>query len=408
MINKKKDIRLGILWADPYCGNLGVAALAYSTAILFENVAKQTGLKFHYTFWGASRCGNDTINVIQKEIPIRSVRPFLGGNIQTFAKRCIQNPRRIGTPIFALDFLRYNLIADISAGDSYSDIYGIDRFRDMDFTKKWAHFLNKTYILLPQTLGPFYSEEARKKAAKSLSNAQFVFARDEISYNCSQELTKSKIEKTIDVAFFLPFLQSKDHCEKIKVGVNISGLLWEGGYTQNNQFELKVDYRSTVIKILKFFTDKKDVELHLIAHVIGDPNSIDEDTHVIESLHNHFPNTIIAPKFKTPIEAKSYISNMDFFTGARMHACIAAISSGCPVYPLSYSRKFNGLFCETLGYKMLGDLKNQSEREILTGLQSAFENREILKQEIAQIIHRRINPEKDRLIEILSKFIVTI
>ena len=41
---------------------------------------------------------------------------------------------------------------------------------------------------------------------------------------------------------------------------------------------------------------------------------------------------------------KNYISKMDFFIGARMHATIGALSSGVPVIPFSYSRKFEGLF----------------------------------------------------------------
>ena len=44
------------------------------------------------------------------------------------------------------------------------------------------------------------------------------------------------------------------------------------------------------------------------------------------------------------MEAKSYISKMDLFIGARMHATIAALSAGIPVIPFSYSRKFEGLF----------------------------------------------------------------
>ena len=52
----------------------------------------------------------------------------------------------------------------------------------------------------------------------------------------------------------------------------------------------------------------------------------------------------IAPPFNTPIEAKSYIANMDVFIGSRMHATIGSISSGVATIPFSYSRKFEGLF----------------------------------------------------------------
>ena len=53
---------------------------------------------------------------------------------------------------------------------------------------------------------------------------------------------------------------------------------------------------------------------------------------------------VLAPDFKDPIEAKSYISNMDVFIGARMHSTIGAISAGVATIPFSYSKKFEGLF----------------------------------------------------------------
>jgi len=61
-------------------------------------------------------------------------------------------------------------------------------------------------------------------------------------------------------------------------------------------------------------------------------------------LHKIFPTTIVVDPFDTAITAKSFISGMDVFTGARMHATIAAYSSGVPVIPFSYSRKFEGLY----------------------------------------------------------------
>ena len=406
MVNKNPKTHIGILWADPYCGNLGVAALAYSSVILFEKVADRTGKSFEYTLWGANHCGRSEIVFGNSKVSVRTVRPFLGGDFPTFLRRCFHNPIRIATPIFALDFFRYDLVADIGAGDSYADIYGIERFRNIDFTKQWSRRLHKKYILLPQTLGPFQSAEARKKAAYSMEHADLIFARDSMSYCCAQEmLPQKKIEQTIDVAFFLPYESSKYGSEKIRVGVNISGLLWEGGYTRDNQFGLKADYRQTTLSVLDYFSRQKNVELHLIVHVIADPHSIDEDTHVIEALRLKYPQAIVAPRFKTPVEAKSYISGMDFFTGARMHACIAAISSGVPVYPQAYSRKFNGLFRDTLGYDALGDLKNCQTEEVLAGMCKAFEQREALSVGIKKIIHQVINPEKEKMIEKLSEYV---
>lgn len=407
MENNKRNLRFGILWADPYCGNLGVAALSYSTIILFEEVSRRTGIRFDYTLWGASRCGRGMLDTGRERIPVRTVRPFLGGDLPAFAKGCLANPLRVGTPLFALDFLRYDLVADIGAGDSYSDIYGITRFRNMDFTKSWARRLRRQYILLPQTIGPYASEEARRKAARSMSAAGLIFARDRMSFDCARELLPQKpVERTIDAAFFLPYEKTAFDGEKTKVGINISGLLWHGGYTRNNQFGLRSDYSRTMLGILDAFSSRQDVELHLISHVIGRPDFVDEDTHVVGELRARYPRAIVAPAFRTPVEAKSYIAGMDFFAGARMHACIAAVSSGVPVYPLAYSRKFNGLFVETLGYPEMGDLTVMDSDEITAGLLAAFGKRSDLKKRIEQIDRQIVGPEKERIIGKLSEYIL--
>ena len=407
MKNDKTDLRIGILWADPYCGNLGVAALAYSTIILFEKTAHRTGFRFDYTLWGASRCGHDTIDTGTGRIPVRTVRPFMGGDFPAFVRGCTAKPVRIGTPLFSLDFLRYDLVADMGAGDSYSDIYGITRFRNMDFTKSWSRKLHKKYILLPQTLGPFSCEEARTKAARSIAEADRVFARDRMSHDCARKLVPGKhIEQTIDTAFFLPYTKKSFGSDKTKVGVNVSGLLWHGGYTNDNQFGLKSDYKETMLAVLDRLSGRDDLELHLISHVIGDPSQVDEDTHVMAELGKKYPRSIVAPTFRTPVEAKSYIAGMDFFTGARMHACIAAISSGVPVYPMAYSRKFNGLFRETLGYSPMGDLKEMNSAEIETGLFEAIEHGNELKKEIEAIDRRIIGPEKGKMVDRLSEYLL--
>ncbi len=406
--SKRQKLKLGVLWADPYCDNLGVAALAYSTIILFEEVSSKIGIELDYTLWGSRYCRHGIIDVGNGkcEIPIRTVRSFIAGDFLDFCKRCLRKPIRFGSLLFILDFFHFDLVADIGAGDSYSDIYGIARFRSIDFTKWWSHKLHKKYILLPQTLGPFISKEAHVKAMHSMKNADLIFARDKMSYDCAQKMLPDKfVEQTIDVAFFLPYTRMSFEGNKIKVGVNISGLLWHGGYTKDNQFGLKSDYQHTMYAILDYFSSRSEVELHLISHVIGKQDPIDEDSHVVKELANKYPQAMVAPAFSNPIEAKSYISGMDFFTGARMHACIAAISSGVPVYPLAYSRKFNGLFCDTLGYSSIASLTEMCSDEILIGVCSSYSRRGELKKDIEQIDKRIIELEKEKMINVLATYL---
>lgn len=88
-------------------------------------------------------------------------------------------------------------------------------------------------------------------------------------------------------------------------------------------------------------------------------DSYDDDYKTCEILHIKFPDTILAPAFETPIQVKSYISNMDIFIGSRMHSTIASFSSAVVTIPISYSRKFEGLF-GSLNYPYVVNAKEES------------------------------------------------
>lgn len=96
---------------------------------------------------------------------------------------------------------------------------------------------------------------------------------------------------------------------------------------------------------------------------------------------------------------------MDFFMGARMHSTIAAFSTGVPVVPMAYSRKFNGLFADTLSYSHLADMKKDNNSAILQLIQESFSNREALKTEIEHQQHTTIQENKKKIQKALSKFL---
>lgn len=90
--------------------------------------------------------------------------------------------------------------------------------------------------------------------------------------------------------------------------------------------------------------------------------------------------------------------------GARMHSTIAAFSSGVPVVPMAYSRKFNGLFIDTLNYNHLVDLKTDAEVDIMAKIKDAFANRSQLKEEIDIQNNTVVAERKQMLVDDLKKF----
>ncbi|MCI0922714.1 polysaccharide pyruvyl transferase family protein [Sphingobacterium rhinopitheci] len=373
-------------------GNRGCVALSISTMYIVDKIMRDNNIayKFYLPDSGFKDNKERTINIGGREIKYTSCAYPIGLNkidIKHWAKSILKFKEYFSNRSIMKNA---DFILDIGQGDSFSDIYGLRRFNIIDRVHRLARFYKKPYCILPQTIGPFSDNNIKYRALLSLQKADMVMARDfqSLSY-VKENLPQKSIDEYIDVAFLMPFKKRKLNDEYTHVGLNISGLLWNGGYTGNNQFGLKSDFQSTVKNIINYFLSFSNVKVHLVSHVLLGEVNVENDYAVSYDLYNKLNDDriVLAPFFFCPMEAKSYISGMDFFVGARMHATIAAFSSGVPVLPLAYSRKFNGLFVDTLQYNYLGDLINQNQEELMDSLKNAFESREQLKN----IIEHRLN-----------------
>lgn len=122
----------------------------------------------------------------------------------------------------------------------------------------------------------------------------------------------------------------------------------------------------------------------MLAHVLyGTASKPREDDYwLCKQLHEEFPATILAPYFYSPTEAKSFIATLNGLMSSRMHCCIGAYSSGVPVFTLGYSRKFNGLFNETLNYHYGSDLRIDDIPETIENLDKYLINLSNIKAEM--------------------------
>ena len=89
---------------------------------------------------------------------------------------------------------------------------------------------------------------------------------------------------------------------------------------------------------------------------------LENDSVVCKKIKKRYPSMRILDEISTPMDVKGYIAAMDVFVGARMHATIGAFSSGVATIPVSYSRKFEGLY-ESLGYEYLIQAQKDSTDE---------------------------------------------
>lgn len=387
-------------------GNRGCVALSVSAMMLIDRLLEQHDIDYTLYLCNSGFGGRKehSICINGKEIKyIDAPNPITFSYVDKLKQiiRCkqIRKDKKI--------FKDADFVLDIGQGDSFSDIYGKGRFDTIFKSYLMADKYKKPLCILPQTIGPYNNQEIRKRAARGILNAKMVLVRDKQSYDFAKQLLPEKeVHEIIDMAFFLPYTKKQFAKDYIHVGLNISALLWNGGYTGDNQFGLKEDYRQVVRAIIDYFLTIPNVKIHLIPHVVGGERNIENDYEVSYDICEKYSNDrlILSPLFLDPVIAKSYIAGLDFFMGARMHATIGAFSSGVPVVPMAYSRKFNGLFEDTLDYHFITDLKVQTKDETLAIIEDAFNKRSELKE----IINDRMNTivkEREQLIyDELRKF----
>lgn len=361
-----RKIKVCLLWHNLNSENYGVSALAVGHIILLQGLSKKMGVEFEYYSVGTKNTSGLRIDAELSDIcnisivhydfsPKDLIKSFLPNNI---------NKER---------YINYDLLFDIGEGDSFSDIYGMKRYIYISIAKLLPLMFGRKLILAPQTYGPYASRLANFLSSYIVNRSLLVFSRDHKSTQQLRELGRNALE-VADVAFALPF--DKRKVESDSVGLNVSGLLWNGGYTNRNQFGLTVDYKSLILDVVNGFV-ARGKHVHLVAHVISHNIEVEDDYRVcVKVKTEYFPentNVIVAPRFGSPIEAKSYISSMEFFSGSRMHATIAAVSSGVATVPLAYSRKFSGLF-ESLSYAYTLDIFSLSADEITSRLFAWYDN----------------------------------
>jgi polysaccharide pyruvyl transferase WcaK-like protein len=359
----ERVVRVCLIFHSTKSDNLGVGALTASEVEILRDISAKLSIPIQITImdWKDSRRS-------YVEGPDIEVRDLDG--------KVMLNP----FGYFAIA-RRADLVLDIGGGDSFSDIYGGRRLRRMFLLKLITHLAGTPLIMAPQTIGPFKGPWTRRIAHMFMQRALLVTTRDRRSTEAAEAMGVTReIVEASDVALRLPYHAVAPTVEaaRARVGINVSGLLMAGGYTGRNELGISVDYPALMRRVLARFLET-GAEVHLISHVIVNKGRMaaEDDYRASKVLAEEFPEAILAPPFESPSIAKTYIATMDFFIGARMHACIAALSSGVAVAPMAYSRKFSGLF-GSLGYDYTIDCTSASDEEVEREVFTAFGNRQRL------------------------------
>lgn len=252
------------------------------------------------------------------------------------------------------------LVGEICGGDSFSDIYGFRRFFFRILPTLIVILLRGEVVLFPQTYGPFKSRIATRFASVVIRKASAILARDQVGYDEALKLgaDPKRLVLCPDVAFTLPVEKIpnpdiqppiSERKKKCLIGINVSGLMYRGGYSRSNMFGLKLDYPRFLKNLIPELLKANENEIVLIPHTMAAPDRVESDNGASEELWQALP-----PALRSRVhlvkgqydqhQIKAIISSCDFFIGSRMHACIAALSQRIPAVGVAYSRKFLGVF----------------------------------------------------------------
>lgn len=394
----KKMIMIGLLTNNVISANYGVNALSISNIILIERSCKKNNIEHKYVLFGDFTKKEQQISKIKKIDELQSIDITIVPELEFRKLKSIS--------LFIKNINTCDVVFDTSGGDSYSDIYGNNRMLHQYLPKAIVLSRKKKLVFTPQTIGPFKSSIWSKLCGRQMKNSLAVFARDNKSFELGKKFNLDNIYQVTDMAMVLPYESDRyniEHTdEKLRVGVNVSGLLYNGGYTENNQFGLKANYKELIDEIIKMLMTELKCDVYLVPHVIT--TGTESDNEACEKIKKEYPSVHYKEIFEGPIEAKSFIANLDLLIGSRMHSTIAAISSGVPVLPLSYSRKFEGLF-GSIDYKECINLKEDNKEGVLNKIRDFVNSIDTIHENVKhsnEIIAEKISlysSELDRALE---------
>lgn len=249
-----------------------------------------------------------------------------------------------------------DLLLDMS-GDSYRDRPGgVSIAHNANLLAARASGI--PYSLVSQSIGPFrpYNVPLTRYC---LNGAELIYIRETITRDLLLDLgvDPDRILLAPDVAFVLPaagaaevggIFESEglvpDDLPRPWIGISVSHLCMRldpnsgpGGYV------------AQMARVSAHIHEHIGASVFLVSHQVNPPQSGRDDRHVASIIAGRLGHPswlkIFAGDYD-PCELKGIIAGFDAFLGARMHAAIAALSSGVPTIAIAWAHKYDGMMTQ--------------------------------------------------------------
>jgi polysaccharide pyruvyl transferase WcaK-like protein len=278
-------------------------------------------------------------------------------------------------------------VVSLCAGDSFSDIYGYGQFIAVCVSDLAAILLHRPLVYFPQTIGPFSTRSTKVLARFLLSRAFLVFTRERFSTETVQQLLpkgRQALERA-DMAFLMASQDPALHLsvdDRPLIGINVSGFMHFAPTFKH--LAPGFDYPVFMRQVIETFVRRHAARVWLIPHdyqLVGeDADDLLACRAVFATLDDDVKAQVrLVEELYTAPQLKAIIGQVDFFVGARLHACIGALSMRVPVIPLAYSYKFRGIMQGVGLGDCICDPRSQTPEQMLDKMQQGFRERAALR-----------------------------
>lgn len=323
--------------------NYGCEAIVQGTYNILRSVSSQCDIYL------ASEDFEYDRNVLPKDIKLvkyqKRFTPYriYKGILRRFFHVGKGSPVRMDTSIGG----KYDIILS-SGGDNYCENpdHGIyDLLKDLMKIGAIANRKHKKYVLWGASVGPFHNPDIEREVMSNLGLTTRIFVREKLSqkYLAHFEALNDKVRLVADSAFqMIPEVHNLSKKEgKIYVGINMSQLAI-------NHSIKNCDIDAQTKKFGKILNDiltlDKRIEFVLLPHVVltdvqNDMNFLNP---IYESIKEKDRVQLIQPGLGAR-KTKGLIKQLDLLIAARMHCCVAGISTTTPTLFITYSPKGRGM-----------------------------------------------------------------
>lgn len=296
-------------------------------------------------------------------------------------------------------FHKYDIIIDLNT-DSLNEHYGYSLPIFTIINIYLALIVKKPVVTSGASIGIFKSHFMELIVKLVLDNVKIIAAREEMTIQYLKKIgvNKPRICLTADHAFLMQPIDKEKaeellYNEQIKynrplVGISPSELIHRYLFYSIKDKKIKYDkYIELIVELIERLSKKLNATIILIPHSVA---PTEDDRIVSEKIFMQSKNNNKVFLLKGDYvanELKGIIGLCDIFIGCRMHASIAASSSGVPTVSTAYGHKFNGILGKMLDQeKYIINIENMEYDDLLFKLENTvidlFNNKDAISKEL--------------------------